>query len=294
MDLVKQKPRDSAVELSTIHPDIQENIWKSVVRISCDDFVGSGLVIDKFDEDVEGLGRGLYILTNLHLLGADKSLVDRVSGDFKKELKKLDAVGKLHAKRIKKPKLDLQDSKKKRKFARNDKSEFESQDPLKVNVEQYRGQKLMSAFDFILDETVCWEASSNFDFMIFKVPIPQNCLLEKCDYTQFYCDPMKVHIFGFPGAVAGDLSFEHDYAVIPAQITGRNSLGHLLLWTPSTPGLSGSAIVCTEWGCPIGYLGGGFDTGEKNQQYQCYGYGFTGLPRTLPRFARRNRFRKKL
>jgi hypothetical protein len=36
---------------------------------------------------------------------------------------------------------------------------------------------------------------------------------------------------------------------------------------------------------PVGYLGGGFDSDSGNQQYQCYGYAFAGLPDDiLPRF----------
>jgi hypothetical protein len=122
--------------------------------------------------------------------------------------------------------------------------------------------------------------------MIFKVSIPNDCSLEKCDYTNFNCDTMPVHIFGFPGALAESVSYDHDYAIIPAQITGRDTKGHLLLCTLSTPGLSGSAIVCTGRGWPIGYLGGGFDTGDNNQQYQSYGYSFTGLPLNLPRLRK--------
>jgi hypothetical protein len=273
--LKKLKPNDSAVELSSIDPNVQSKIWKSVVRISCDEFVGSGLIIDKYDEDVKSLGAGLdkslYILTNLHLLGNDQDVMNCISDDFKKEVTKLEVIGQIHARKTKKQKRD-------------------SIDPLKVKVEQLSGSEMVTVLDFILEKDVCWEASSNFDMMIFKVPIPTDCLLEKCDYTKFNCDTMPVHIFGFPGALAVNISFEHDYAIIPAQITGRDAVGHLLLSTLSTPGLSGSAVVCTGRGTPIGYLGGGFDTGEKNQQYQCYGYGFDGVPLTLPRFRKNNEF----
>ena len=69
-------------------------------------------------------------------------------------------------------------------------------------------------------------------------------------------------------------------AIIPAQITGQDRQ-HLTLSTLSAPGLSGSAIVCTTDGSPIGYLGGGLDSGEKNQQYQSYGYSFYGMTGVL-------------
>lgn len=65
-------------------------------------------------------------------------------------------------------------------------------------------------------------------------------------------------------------------AIIPAEITGQDHQ-QLTLSTLSSPGLSGSAIVCTTQGTPIGYLGGGLDSGEKNQQYQSYGYSFYGI-----------------
>ena len=265
-------PNDSAIDLSTIHPDVQATIWKSVVRISCEEFIGSGLIIDKYDEDVKALGDGLdkslYILTNLHLLGNDEGMMNSISADFQKEVKKAERLGQMHVKK------------------KNKKQKLDSQDPLKVYVQQLRDGKLVTVLDFILENDVCWEARSYSDMMIFKVPIPKDCSLEKCEITQFNCDTMSVHIFGFPGALVGDNTFKHDYAIIPAQITGRDEVGHLLLSTLSTPGLSGSAIVCTGRGWPIGYICGGFDTGENNQQYQCYGYSFTNMP--LPRFRNKN------
>ena len=84
----------------------------------------------------------------------------------------------------------------------------------------------------------------------------------------------KVHIFGFPGAVS---EFESIHsAIIPAKITGQDGQ-YLTLSTLSSPGLSGSAIVCTTSGTSIGYLGGGLDSGGKNQQYQSYGFSFYGI-----------------
>ena len=265
------KPNDSAVELSSIAPEVQSTIWKSVVRITCqDEFSGSGLIIDKYDNDVKGLGptyaNSLYILTNLHLLGKEKHVMESISPDFQKQIKKLGKLGKFHGE------------------SRSKKQKLDSQDPLKVQVEQFRDGKLVNALEFTLSNDVCWEAYSNLDMMILKVPIPKDCSLEKCNYTQYYVDTMPVHIFGFPGSLVADASFQHDYAIIPAQITGRDPVGRLLLSTLSAPGLSGSAIVCTARGEAIGYLGGGFDTGRGNQQYQSYGFGFIGLPQTMPRF----------
>ena len=88
-----------------------------------------------------------------------------------------------------------------------------------------------------------------------------------------------VHIFGFPVVLEG---FENIHSVvIPAYITGQDRQ-HLTLSCLSSPGLSGAAIICTVYGCPIGYLGGGLDSSCKNEQYQSYGYplyGIKGIPR---------------
>ena len=56
----------------------------------------------------------------------------------------------------------------------------------------------------------------------------------------------------------------------------------MTLSTLSAPGLSGSAIVCTKRGIPVGYIGGGFDGSSKNEQYQSYGFTLQGIPHDLP------------
>jgi hypothetical protein len=248
------------VELCSIKPDVQSRIWNSVIHISCDEFSGTGIVIDKTDTT-------LYILTNLHLLGNDKEVLSHVSKAFKIQSNKYNSIktntSKPHG------------SKNKRKY---------ETDPIKIKIKKYSGATVLEyVSEFVLNADVCWEASYSFDFMIFKVDLPVNCQLEMCGLGVGYWDTLPVHIFGFPGMLVADKEFKHEYAVITAQITGKDYKGHMILSTLSTPGLSGSAVVCTGRGLPIGYLGGGFDT-SINEQYQCYGYGLEFVPKSLPRF----------
>ena len=91
---------------------------------------------------------------------------------------------------------------------------------------------------------------------------------------------MHVHVFGFP-SILQDRQFGHPYAIIPAEVTGTN-WNQMTLSTLSAPGLSGSAIVCTKRGIPVGYIGGGFDGSSKNEQYQSYGFTLQGIPHDLP------------
>lgn len=255
-----KKPKDS-LELPSIDIEIIANIWKSVVKITCHEFVGSGLVIDKAEED--GEDQGLYILTNLHLLQDQPDILSRVSADFKNQVKKLDKLG-IHGKR------------------RNQQNS-DSKGPLKVLIEQNCDGRMVYVTEFVLDKEVCWEASATLDYMILKVPLPANCSLQMCEYHSYHSDTMPVHIFGFPGAFSGDYSFKHQYAIIPAQITSKDVTGQIFLTTPSTSGLSGSAIVCTGRGCAVGYLGLGLNP-IVNRQHQCYGHLFI-IPPYLPRFS---------
>ncbi|KAJ3338702.1 hypothetical protein HDU83_007965 [Entophlyctis luteolus] len=253
---------NSAKELSRIHPEVQSRIWKSVVHISCDEFSGTGIVVDKADGAV-------YILTNLHLLGTDKAILRHVSADFKKEVARYK---KTHPGHIGKKRKRLDQS---------------SGDPIKIKLEQFSGSPVLeSVVDFVLEHSRCWAASASFDFMIFQVPIPDTCTLEKCVMgIGDYPPALPVHIFGFPGILVSGEQFEHNYADITAEITGKDVMGHMILSALSTPDLSGSALVCTGRGYPIGYLAGGFNTLET-ERLQCYGYGLEFIPKDLPRFLR--------
>ena len=127
------------VELSTIHPDIQFNIWKSVVRIVIEDCVGTGIVIDK-DED------SLYIMTNLHLIRNDMD--GYISDYFRKQIAKYSKINP-HAKK-------------------GAKRKAEAIDPIQVYISQLVNGVLEDIGQFILHEDVCWESDADFDYLIWK------------------------------------------------------------------------------------------------------------------------------
>ncbi|KAI9918215.1 hypothetical protein PsorP6_011842 [Peronosclerospora sorghi] len=54
------------------------------------------------------------------------------------------------------------------------------------------------------------------------------------------------------------MAFEHHYAIVPAKFI-RFSRKLMIISSLPDPGLSGSAIVCTNCGVLVGYLGGGLD-----------------------------------
>ncbi|KAI9315039.1 hypothetical protein BDR26DRAFT_886937 [Obelidium mucronatum] len=256
---------DSAAELCSIHPDVQTEIWKSVIHLSCPEFSGTGIIVDK-------TASHLYILTNLHLLGNDIEVMSHVSDRFRLEVEK---------------RFEGTRSKSKHTEKRKAAPDSFSTDSITIQVEKYSGvplSKLQCVMEFVLESKICWAASYWHDCMIMEVPAPIASGLEKCELGRSdYHTTLPVHIFGFPGILTSYEQFGHNYAVIPAEITGKDEHGHIILSCLSTPGLSGSAIFCTGGGYPIGYLGGGFNT-SKNEQYQCYGHGLDSVSKDLPRF----------
>ncbi|KAI9353818.1 hypothetical protein BDR26DRAFT_16530 [Obelidium mucronatum] len=258
---------DSALDLCTIHRSVQDRIWKSVVHISCDEFNGTGIVIDKTDSD-------LYILTNLHMLGTDKAVLSHVSAEFERECASLSlvmnlghAAGKRRKRRQKDdtPSSDSEESSSYPDMSSSDRDAESSSDPIKIKLQRHTGAEgLEFVLKFVLEPATCWAASAKNDFMIFKVPVPNSCLLEKCALGANDLLPtLPVHIFGFPGILVSDSQLRHNYAIITAEITGKDERGHFLLSALST-------------------LAGGF--GSKTEQYQCYGYGLECVPDLLPRF----------
>jgi len=131
-----------------------------------------------------------------------------------------------------------------------------------------------------LESGICWRSSADFDFAIFKVPTSRDVQLVRCEMSIDIFPTMHVHVFGFP-AILQDCHFGHPYAIIPAEVTGTN-WNQMTLSTLSAPGLSGSAIVCTKRGIPVGYIGDGFDGSPMNEQYQSYGFTLQGIPHDLP------------
>ncbi|OQR81454.1 crinkler (CRN) family protein [Thraustotheca clavata] len=282
--VVPEKPKTtkgewSAAELSTVDPQVQSKLWKSVVRViisisSCVEDTGTALVVDRTPTH-------LYLLTNLHLF-LDEEYSDVLSDDFTKEIQRY---------------LKLHPGKKPSGKRKNDAANISA--PLirrskrlkkvpvffQIAIEQlFRDQgalqkeKLKEVYKFSLESGICWRCSSDFDFAIFEVPTPPNVQLElvRCEMAYGVYPSMPVHVFGFPGSLKG--KFDHDYAIIPAEVTGTQG-SQMTLSTLSAPGLSGSAVVCTKMGIPVGYMGGGFDGSSKNEQYQSYGFTFFGMPR---------------
>ncbi|CAK4616117.1 unnamed protein product [Aphanomyces euteiches] len=270
----------SAKELSTIDPQVQWKLWKSVVRITIEDSSGpidssTALVVDRTSNH-------LYVLTNLHLF-LGELFCDALSPEFKKQIKlysKLHPGKKSNAKRKNESASDSGPSIRRSKC----KKAPDSYGIFQIAIEQLfpDEEALKEVNKCSLKSDICWECSATFDFAILEIPTPPNAQLElvPCEMAFGVFATMPVHVFGFPGNLEAG-KFDHQYAIIPAEVTGTNR-NQMTLSTLSAPGLSGSAIVCTKRGIPIGYLGGGFDGTSKNEQYQSYGFTLQGIPSYLP------------
>ncbi|ETK73753.1 hypothetical protein L915_19352, partial [Phytophthora nicotianae] len=279
----------SAKDLCTVDPDVQLNLWKSVVRVSSEDVCsGTALIVDE-------TAMHLYLMTNLHVW-TDNTFTDHLSSDFNREIRrylKFHPSKKTNGKKRKDA--DVMGAnvatQPRRKSPRTAAMKAPaSSDKPQVVVEQLLPDKSKpeQVHRFSLDSDTCWRSSAAFDFAIFEVAVPENNKLVPCEKSLKVYATMSVDVFGFPGALQ-DQHFDHDYAIIPAKITGWSG-NQMTLSSLSAPGLSGSAIVCTKRGVPVGYMGG-LDGSTKNEQYQSYGFTFHGvipeLPSSLPPGYRR-------
>ncbi|KAH9085618.1 hypothetical protein Ae201684P_005324 [Aphanomyces euteiches] len=279
-EVQKTKDKWTALELSTIAPEVQWKLWKSVVRVvisisSCVEDTGTALVVDRTPTH-------LYLLTNLHLF-LDEEFSDGLSDDFTKEIQRYSKLhpGKKPSGKRKKDAANISAPSIRR--SKRVKKVPVSSDIFQIAIEQLfpDEEELKEVYKFSLESSTCWRCSADFDFAIFEVPTPPNVQLElvRCEMAYRVFPTMPVHVFGFPGSLDG--KFDHHYAIIPAAVTGTNR-NQMTLSTLSAPGLSGSAIVCTKRGIPVGYMGGGFDGSSENEQYQSYGFTLQGMPQDLP------------
>lgn len=78
--VVRKQGEWSANDFSTVDPQVQSNIWKSIVRISSAVCSGTALVVDRTPTH-------LYLLTNLHLWD-DESFAYHLIDEFKVELER--------------------------------------------------------------------------------------------------------------------------------------------------------------------------------------------------------------
>ncbi|ETP31429.1 hypothetical protein F442_19704, partial [Phytophthora nicotianae P10297] len=275
----------SAKDLCTVDPDVQLNLWKSVVRVSSEHVCsGTALVVDQTPIH-------LYLMTNLHLW-TDATFSKYLIADFKREIRRYKRLhptrktsGGKRKKAAKNADVAIQQPRKSQRIAAMNKNTPVVSDKPQVVVEQLLPDttKPEKVHQFSLDRDACWRSSAAFDFAIFEVAVPRDNKLVPCKMSLKVYDTMSVDVFGFPGALQ-DQHFDHDYAIIPAKITGWSG-NQMTLLSLSAPGLSGSAIVCTKRGVPVGYMGG-LDDSAKNEQYQSYGFTFHGvipeLPSSLP------------
>ncbi|KAG3121940.1 hypothetical protein PI126_g24351, partial [Phytophthora idaei] len=275
----------SAKDLSTVDPQVQSKMWKSVVRVSSEDVCsGTALVVDRTPTH-------LYLLTNLHLW-VDDTFTDHLSADFTNEIKRyLRLHPWMKTSGRKRKDTDVKDADVAKQPRRKSPRTAAMKSPALLDKPQVVVEQLLpdrtkpeEVHRFSLDSDTCWRSSAAFDFAIFEVAVPRDNKLVRCKMSLKVYDTMSVDVFGFPGALQ-DQHFDHAYAIIPAKITGWSG-NQMALSSLSAPGLSGSAIVCTKRGVPVGYIGGGLDGSAKNEQYQSYGFTFQGvipeLPSSLP------------
>ncbi|KAH9147874.1 hypothetical protein AeRB84_008600 [Aphanomyces euteiches] len=254
----------SDLELSTVDPQVQWKIWKSVVRIIVRD--SSGTIDSSTALVVDRTPTHLYLLTNLHLNQGYSILHPgkKPNGKRKNESSCDSSPSIRKSKRTKKVPVSYK--------------------MFQIAIEQLfpDEEALKEVYNFSLESGICWDCSAAFDFAILEVPTPPNVQLEliRCEMAYRVYPTMRVHVFGFPGNLE-DGQFAHHYAIIPAVVTGTNR-NQMTLSALSAPGLSGSGIVCTKRGILVGYLGGGFDGSSKNEQYQSYGFTLQGIPQDLP------------
>ncbi|CAK4618977.1 unnamed protein product, partial [Aphanomyces euteiches] len=176
-EVQKTKDKWTALELSTIAPEVQWKLWKSVVRVvisisSCVEDTGTALVVDRTPTH-------LYLLTNLHLF-LDEEYSDGLSDDFTKEIQRYSKLhpGKKPSGKRKKDAANISAPSIRR--SKRVKKVPVSSDNFQIAIEQLfpDEEELKEVYKFSLESSTCWRCSADFDFAIFEVPTPPNVQLE--------------------------------------------------------------------------------------------------------------------
>ncbi|KAE9358642.1 hypothetical protein PF008_g2596 [Phytophthora fragariae] len=223
----------TAEELATVHPRVQMNVWKSVVRISIS--LSSKIVTTSTALVVDRTPTHLYLLTNLGLW-ADERVAGDVSSDFKKEIARF---LRLHPLNVKGKKRDG-----------HPQTSGAGKPQIVIEKLNPDDNEMEVIHEFDLGSDVCWKCSADLDFAVFKVPIPEDDRLVACKMASFHLVPtIKVHAYLFRTI---PYQFGPPYAIVPAQITGI--MGNDI--NLSAHGLPDGAVVCTDDGIAVGYLGG--------------------------------------
>ncbi|TDH70832.1 hypothetical protein CCR75_008334 [Bremia lactucae] len=197
----------SIKNLPPMDPQIQEEMWRTVVRVSSRNASGTAIILDQTQTH-------LYLVTNLHLW-VDDTFTDYLSADFKTNIKWL-----LRAN----PKLKESGRKRKRGETRRKSPRLAAKkaaagiDKPQVLVEQLeqKSQKLVEVQRFSLDSDACWYSS--FDLAIFKIVAPRSNNLIRCEVSLAYVDRMNVYVSKFLLLSKIQLLL-HTHAMMPAYLT---------------------------------------------------------------------------
>ena len=232
----------TAKQIARISPSRQEQLWKSVVKVSCEEETsGTAIVIDMTDDKI-------YVLTNLHTWATEVPGIfePHFSEEFNEQLRQY---RKDLAMRLYKPPRSG-------KRPRNE-------DPPEVVVEQLLERKLGVAAKFKLCPDACWSASSSWDYAIFELERPKECQLEAAYFCFDIFTTMPVHVLGFPGALPhGQFDFR-------TQLLWRNNcLGKHFPFRRCLPRTLGWCRCLHRTWHTRGYIGGALDASHKNEQWQ--------------------------
>ncbi|KAH9101940.1 hypothetical protein AeMF1_021386 [Aphanomyces euteiches] len=276
--LPRKKGERTEEELSTLDPQVQRKLWKSVVRITVDD--SFGLTDASTALVVERTSTHLYLLTNLHLF-LDEAYSDALSDDFKEEIK---VYLKMHPGKKKEAQVKhANDTGLSLRRSQRAKKASNASSNIQIAIEQVfpDEEALKKVYQFSLSSEICRDCSANFDFGVLEIPAPPTAQIDLvgCHMAFQVLPSMPVHVFGFPDNLV-EGKFDLNHAIVPAQVTDMD-WNEVTITAFSATRLSQCSIVCSKWGVPVGYLDGGFRE-SKDGQYQSYAYTLLEVPPCLP------------